>query len=591
MASPTPDVMNTLLWVAAGVALFWAGAAALKRRGVLPTSLGVYGPLVTLRTTRGRAFLGRLAAPRRFWRMWGNLGLGVALMVMLFSTLFLGVVAVLTVLNPPESTAATQPQNVLVIPGVNDFLPLSVAPEILTGLAVGLVVHEAGHGILCRVEDIDIESLGLLFLTIIPAGAFVEQDIDSQWRASRGGRGRMLAAGVTNNFAVTIVAFLLLFGPVVGAVSVVPGAAVGGVLGGAPEAGGDGLDRGDVVVSVANQSVGSNDELDAVLRSTDAGAVPVETAAGDRVTVDRAVRVIGGVRDGPAGLAVNDTVTAVDGQPVSTLAGLYDAFAASEVVTVTDGAGERTTFATGAYVVVSEDGPLNRSGAPTGGLTVVSIDGTRTVSMADLTDELAAAEPGATVSLAGYRDDERVTYNVTLGEGADGSAFLGVFTSATGVAGLQFNDLGLQTYPAANYLCGLGGSCAGAADISLDLPGRVWLALQFPVVGVTANPVFPFNFAGFTGATANFYTAPPFVLLLANLLFWIGWVNLNLGVFNCIPTFALDGGHMLRTAVESVASRLPVSEPRAVVRAMTLSVQLVMLGSLLLLLFGAQLLG
>jgi len=39
----------------------------------------------------------------------------------------------------------------------------------------------------------------------------------------------MFAAGVTNNFAITILAFALLFGPVVGAIGVAPGAAVGGV--------------------------------------------------------------------------------------------------------------------------------------------------------------------------------------------------------------------------------------------------------------------------------------------------------------------------------------------------------------------------
>ncbi|MFB6111059.1 MAG: site-2 protease family protein [Halobacteriaceae archaeon] len=582
--------MNTLLWVLVGVALFWVLAMLIKARGYLPESVRVYGPLVTVHTRRGRALLGRLARPKRLWRMWGNLGLGIALMVMVVSTVFLAVVAVLTLLNPPEPTAVNRPQNVLVIPGVNDFLPLSVAPEILAGLAIGLVVHEAGHGILCRVEDIEIESLGLVFLTLLPAGAFVEQDLDSQWLASRGGRGRMLAAGVTNNFAITGLAFLLLFGPVAGSVSVAAGAAVGGVLDGGPAAT-VGLSQGDRIVGVNGRTIEDNDALRTALETNGEETVSVSLASGETVAIDRRVKVIGGVTDGPTGLAVNDTIVAVNGTAITTEAALYDALRNRTIVSVRTADGSQHTFAAGAYVIVSEGGPLNVSGgAPAGPLTITRINGNRTVSMDALTRELSNLPAGRTVGLVGYRNGTRYTYEVTLGTDEDGSGFLGVFTGATGVTGLRFNDLGLQTYPAANYLCVLGGSCVGAPSIDLGFFERIWFALRLPLVGITSSPVFPFNFAGFAGGTANFYTGPPLIFLLANLLFWTGWVNLNLAIFNCIPTFALDGGHILRTAVESVAARLPVSDPRQVVTAATLSVQAVMLGSLLLLLFGAQLL-
>ncbi|MFB6104811.1 MAG: site-2 protease family protein, partial [Halobacteriaceae archaeon] len=198
--------------------------------------------------------------------------------------------------------------------------------------------------------------------------------------------------------------------------------------------------------------------------------------------------------------------------------------------------------------------------------------------------------PGQTVTLETYDEGVHRTYNVTLGTDEDGSGLLGVFTSASGVTGIRYNDLGVQTYPAANYLCALGGSCVDAPAFQLSTLDRVWLALQFPLVGITGSSVFPFNFAGFAGGIANFYTAPMFVLVLANLLFWTAWVNLNLGVFNCVPTFALDGGHILRTAIESMVAYLPIEDGDRVVTAATLAVQLTMLASLLLLLFGAQLL-
>lgn len=580
--------MNTLLWVLLGVALFWVGAGALKARGILPDRVRVWGPIVTLHTDRGRALVNYLATPKRLWRAWGSFGLGVALVVMVGSILFLALVATLTVLNPPEPTAVNQPRNVLVIPGLNDFLPLSVAPEIIAGLAIGLIVHEGGHGILCRVEDIEIESIGLLFLTIIPAGAFVEQDIESQTEASRGGRGRMLAAGVTNNFAVTIVAFVLLFGPVMGSVSIVSGAAVGGALDGSPAARAD-IGNGDVITGIDNETITTNEDLHTTLRTTAAPTVAVSDADGNVEQVERQVLVIGGVTDGPAGLDVNETIVAVNDTTVSTLSGLYAAFHNHTVATVTTAAGTTHTFPVGAYVVVSDGGPLNESGAPTGPMVITRLNGERIVSMDDLTTILDESDPGEELSLETYADSSRTTYNATLGEADDGSGFLGVFTGATGVTGVRYNDLGVQTYPAANYLCALGGSCAQAPDFQFSFLDRIWLALQFPLVGITGSAVFPFNFAGFAGGVANFYTAPAFMLLLANLLFWTAWVNLNLGVFNCIPTFALDGGHILRTAVESIAAYLPIEDRERLVSATTVGVQFVMLASLLLLLFGAQL--
>ncbi len=59
----------------------------------------------------------------------------------------------------------------------------------------------------------------------------------------------MFAAGVTNNFAITIVVFALLFGPIAGAMAVAPGAAVGGVE---PESTGAdaGIEPGDRITAV-----------------------------------------------------------------------------------------------------------------------------------------------------------------------------------------------------------------------------------------------------------------------------------------------------------------------------------------------------
>jgi membrane-associated protease RseP (regulator of RpoE activity) len=106
------------------------------------------------------------------------------------------------------------------------------------------------------------------------------------------------------------------------------------------------------------------------------------------------------------------------------------------------------------------------------------------------------------------------------------------------------------------------------------------------------------NFPGFTGYWTAFYdvqgplgaAGEPAVFLTANVLFWTAWINLQLGLFNCIPGYPLDGGRILRTSVEAVVSRLPVADRDRLVSTITTGVGLTMLASLLLLVFGPNLL-
>jgi membrane-associated protease RseP (regulator of RpoE activity) len=586
--------MSTLTWVLVGVGLFWVVAAGLKARGYLPDAVRPHGPLVTVHTTRGRVLLERLAAPKRLWRAWGSFGLGAALVVMVLSVAFFVFSAAAIVRNPPQPSVLTQPRSALVIPGVNPLLPAEVAPEILLGLAVGLIVHEGGHGILCRVEDIRIESLGLLFLTLLPAGAFVEPDEESQERASRGAQARMFAAGVTNNFAVSVVFLALLFGPVVGSLGVISGATVAGSLPGSPAAGA-GIGSGDVIAGVNGTPVESNADLDRVLANTSGERVAVELGGGETVAVERAVLVTGVVKGSPTRLRRNTTVTHVNGSRVSTRADFLAALADRPVATLRTANGTETTAPMGAYAVVRADNPLNESGAPVGDVVLTRVAGERVVTAADLDRALAGTSPNQTVEVTAYVGGEPRTYSVELGESPDDDdGFLGV-SIYSGVSGLTVSDFGVETYPAGCYLRVLGGEgeCSGLTDLSFIQ--RTYFALVLPLAGLAG--LLPFNFAGFVSPWTNFYVVegPLAALgggtyLLANALFWSAWVNINLAFFNCVPTFMLDGGHIFRTAAESVASRLPVGDRHRLVAAATVGVQLLMLGSLLLVLFGAQLL-
>ena len=593
--------MDLLVVLAAVLVGYTVAAYLLKARGLLPSSVRLSGPLTTIHTTRGRVLLTRLARPKRFWRAWSNVGVGIALVVMGGSFALLVAQAGAILQNPPEPTQVTQPRNFLVIPGVNDFLPLSVAPEILLGLLVGLVVHEGGHGLLCRVEDIDIESMGLVSLAVVPIGAFVEPSEESQRRADRGARTRMFAAGVTNNFVIAAVGFALLFGPVIGAITVAPGVPVADAFSGTP-ADAAGIDQGDRVTAIEGRSVATEAELEAVLAATEASTVSVTVDDERTVSVDRSLVVVGSVGGSPANLTVDPRgdpirVTAVEGTPVSTRAGFERVVENQTVATVETTAGTRT-FPVGVYVAVSEGGALDAAGAPVETTVVTHIDGARVTDQRELTAALDDTTAGERIAVETYRNGERQSYEATLDADDDGGGLLGVGVFE-GTSGVVLDDFGVEAYPAGTYLELLGGDGGPGAASPIGTGGSLLLPIFVALILPLASFVLGVpNFPGFTGYWTAFYdvqgplgvTGEPAVFLTANVLFWAAWVNLQLGLFNCIPGYPLDGGRILRTGTEAIVSRLPVADRDRVVSTITTGIGLTMLASLLLLVFGPSLL-
>jgi membrane-associated protease RseP (regulator of RpoE activity) len=477
-----------------------------KSRGISVGSILGIPLAIFFRTTRGLDLLDRLARPKLFWRLVASAGIPLVVLSMAYFLMLVLLMTFFMIQEPPEPSSYNEPRNILLIPGLNEYIPFIWG---WIALFVTLLVHEFAHGILSRVEGVRVKSMGIVTVLIAPIAAFVEPDDEELFGGKdrpplvdKRARIRILSAGVISNFIVAAAAMALFFGPVIGAISPV-----------------DRL----IVVDVEENSEAQEDGYAM-------GMVLMQANGRDVSNLQQFYQDLAGASDqGKQSLLFKDradTLT-VTGQP-------------------------QQGILVGS---IFKDSGAYQAGLPANSV-ITEIDGQKTADLAGFRELMNSTRPGQVVNITTAQGR---TYPINLTARDDASVeqggFIGIAISGNAVfsGGATF-----QEAPARQFL-----------EQLRALPGMgmsgFHLMLSLPFAGVPG--LSQKGFPGFSGwLTAVFEPsgwAEPLgekLFWIANLLLWIGWINLYAGLFNCLPAVPLDGGHIFRDLVQSGFERIVRAE-------------------------------
>ena len=272
--------MNWILLIIFLIAAYAAIAYYIHSRKLWEDRITFYGPILALKTNRV-GFFDKFAAFRTFFRIYGTTGVIAVIIVSVFITFMLFISVRYTLLVQPEPTGIYKPQNILLLPGINEYVPSTLA--VWLAFIITIAVHEFGHGILCRVENIKVKTMGAL-IAVIPIGFFVEPDEEELDKTKGMAKVRMFGAGITNNLVVGFSCFFLLI-LFMGLVTPFSQPVIHGVYKDYPAASA-GIPPGSIVTAVNGVPVNSRADVSSILNTTKPGNTLTLTVDKDKIVKD-----------------------------------------------------------------------------------------------------------------------------------------------------------------------------------------------------------------------------------------------------------------------------------------------------------------
>ena len=522
---------------------YFAIIYVLNKRGILAKHHLTQGMVFLMwRTEGGKKVIEKLSKLRRFWLVYAAVAKWICLGVAIFMMSLL--IWEATLVSKIPASQAPSPQMILGIPGLNPIIPIWYG---IIGLIVAVVFHEFAHGILTRVGKMDIKSLGIVFL-VIPLGAFVEPDEEAITKADRKRRTSIYAVGPGTNIILAVICAILFSSVMMSSVAPVR--------------------EGPVVVTVGDNSISSAHDLQ-----------------------------------------FGAQVVSINGGTVSDIYSWQNASApnAGANVSITyyfKGGLNNVSIPSGVeFTGVTKGYPADLAHIQTG-MLISSLNNTQIRNENDLRVALQRTHGGQTVNVtvmsynAVNGDYENVSsiHNVTLlsraaylrSVGADvpngfvDYGFMGINSGYLGAGVVNVEVLSQRlAHPFADI--------QNPGDFITDT--LRYISLPFIGLAPVQSPVTELFHP--TGIIAPFGADTFWVT--ANILYWIFWINLMVGMTNVLPAIPLDGGFLFKDGLDAFVQKVrkgATDEQRAkYVRVITIALALFVLALIVWQLIGPRLNG
>ncbi len=493
------------------IVIFFILSAILQKLGVLESiGFDFSIPLLIWKTQKGREYIDKVAKSRKkFWTYYGNLGLIVVAFCMVIIMVMIIWSAMLATHVPSEEAPTLD--MVLAIPGVNPLIPLWYG---IAALVIAMVVHEVSHGILARLAEVKIKALGVIFL-VVPLGAFVEPDEDEIESLNRVKRSRIYAAGPTTNVILAIVLVLIFSMAFMGSVEAKEEGVIINEMSSHSPLYNMGVEWGEQIVNINGIEIDGLDDFHTI-----------DLYPGKYADIL--------IYDGSEEKSYKDIFTGM------MITGIADGYPA-------------------------DDAELRR------GDIVSSIGGQTIKNTEDFFDYMDDTNAGETHHVIFYRkvEDEGVNgeyeenhTNITLVDKYE--AYEEMYPTqnrdeykGTGYSGVSVHYLGLTVWDSDFLPSLLARPFEGAESFNQYLQSSMtYIALPF--LGLSPIPENIANLYEVNGPlsvlpTSSFWT-------ISNLLYWIFWLNLMVGLFNALPAGPLDGGHIFKDAIRGFIDLFDLNE-------------------------------
>ena len=377
----------------------------------------------------------------------------------------------------------------------------------------------------------------------------IKNYLKTEKTVTRTQRARILASGVMANFTVAFIAFLLFFGPVLGAIAPLSDAMVLKVNESSP-ASLAGIQQGVIITQVDDTNITTSLDLLTYLEKVKPG-IPVRIHA---------------KKDGLSSVYYLNTV------PVP-----------------------RNHFSGVLVGGIVKGSPAEAAGIETG-MVMVRINDVKMYSIASFVNFMKTTQANQTLKVellppenytGNINKNGTVVFDVKLSSNSFGGkqGFLGVRYGNKGIIECPMLGISLWMPQAKLYLEAL-----KQIPSLLAVPAGWVILFGLPIYGFAGE-----GFRGFSGVIMQFYHpvgwAEPLgvgIFWVANTLLWVGWLNFYVGLFNCLPAVPLDGGYVFKDSIYSFIYRLTMNEAMSekISNSVTAGFSILILFSLMFMIFG-----